>query len=117
MTRRTRQPSILAKLTLANTLVSGTAVALAVVAFGAYDRSTSRATLLRQMSVQAQIAASNSITALLFNDAHAASDTLAALSAAPSIVSAEIVGRDSEPFAAFDRVAGGGHRPPPLPIP
>ena len=95
--------SIAWKLTVANTLVSGAALLLAGLAFGAYDRATFGETLLRHLSTEAQIAASNSVSALVFNDPKAAEVTLAALRASPNIVSAEISTLEGRTFATYRR--------------
>lgn len=95
--------SITRKLMGLTTLVSAAAVLLASVAFGAYDRTTARAAAVRTLSVQAQIVGSNSVSALLFNDPHAADVTLAALSAVPGIVSADIYTPDGRRFAHYQR--------------
>ena len=60
--------SITRQLTVVNTLVSGVALLLGGIAFGAYDRVTFEETLVRHLSTEAQIAASNSVSALVFND-------------------------------------------------
>jgi signal transduction histidine kinase len=100
------------KLTVLSTLASGVALVVACVAFGVYDRSTSRETALRNLSVQAQIIGSNSVAALLFNDPQAAESTLAALAASPSIISAAVYDRRGHVFARFNRSPGEPPREP-----
>ena len=95
--------SISRKLTWMNMLVSGTALLLACGAFFAYDQLTFRQNLARSLSAQAQIVGTNSISALLFNDPQAATNTLSALSSSTNIVSAEILTPDGKPFAKFVR--------------
>ena len=104
--RRPLSTSIAWKLTVANTLVSGAALLLAGLAFGAYDRATFGETLLRHLSTEAQIAASNSVSALVFNDPAAAEATLAGLRAAPNITSAEVSTMDGRTLASYRRDAG-----------
>ncbi len=53
-----------------------------------YDMLTFRATMVRNLSTQAQIIGSNSVSALLFNDSQSAENTLSALKAAHNILSA-----------------------------
>jgi signal transduction histidine kinase len=100
-----RSASIATRLTGINTLVSGAALLLACVAIGAYDQSTSRNAVVRNLSTQAQIVGANSISALVFSDPDTAADTLAALRAAPSIMSAAIYTSDDQPFAHYQRDA------------
>jgi signal transduction histidine kinase len=99
--------SIKKKLTWINMLVSGAALLLACVAFLAFDRSTFQATMVRGLSIQAQIAGANSASALLFSDPNSARKTLSALKAAPSILSAGIYTPAGEPFAIYWRDGRG----------
>ncbi len=66
-----------------NMLVSGAALLLACAAFIGYDMVTFRATIVRNLSTQAQIIGSNSASALLFDDPQAAETTLSALEPPP----------------------------------
>ncbi len=108
--------SISRKLTWMNMLVSGAALLLACAAFIAFDMITFRQAMLRNLSTQAQIIGSNSVSALLFNDPQSAENTLLALKAAPNILSAQVYLPDGRPFASYsgDR---GPHNPvlPPIP--
>jgi signal transduction histidine kinase/DNA-binding response OmpR family regulator len=98
--------SISKKLTWMNMLVSGVALLIACVALIGYDLVTFRAVAVSNLSTQAQIAASNSISALLFDDPQAAQNTLSALKTAPNIKSAGIYTSDGHPFAAYWRDQG-----------
>lgn len=98
--------SISTKLTLMNLLVSITALLLACAAFFAYDQITFRNSLVRTLSAQAEIIGSNSVSALLFNDAQSATDTLAALSNSPHIESAGLLTADRRLFATYVRQGG-----------
>ena len=91
------------------TIISGAALLLASLAFGLNDRTTYRDNAMHGLSVQAQIVASNSVSALLFDDPHAAEVTLSALSAAPNIESAEIDTADGRLFATYRRGQGVDH--------
>jgi signal transduction histidine kinase/CheY-like chemotaxis protein len=89
-----------------NMLVSGAALLLACGAFITYDLLSFRDSMVHNLSIQAQVAGSNSVTALLFSDPHAAETTLSALTAAPNIVSASIYTVDGRPFATYRRDGG-----------
>ncbi|HKF51318.1 MAG TPA: ATP-binding protein [Candidatus Acidoferrales bacterium] len=95
--------SISRKLTRMNMLVSATALLLACIGFVAYDLSTFQATLVRNLSIQAQVAGSNSVSALTFDDPVAAERTLSAFRLAPNIVSACIYRPDGKAFATYQR--------------
>ena len=98
--------SITTKLTRMNMLVSGAALLIACAAFVAYDLVTFRESMAHNLAIQAQIAGSNSVSALLFNDPRSAENTLSALQAAPNIISAAIYTPDGATFAAYSRYAG-----------
>ncbi len=93
--------SISKKLTWINMLVSGVALLLACAAFFAYDLYTFRVGIVRNLSTQAQIIGSNTVSALVFNDPHAAENTLSALKASPHVVYAAIYTTDGQPFAGY----------------
>jgi signal transduction histidine kinase len=95
--------SISARLTMMNTLVSGIALVLACAGFFAYDQITFRESLVRTLSAQAQIIASNSVSALLFSDPQAAAQTLSALRTSHNIGSAAIFTADGKVFARYFR--------------
>ena len=95
--------SISRKLTWMNMLVSGVALLLACAAFIAFDMITFRQAMLRNLSTQAQIIGSNSVSALLFNDPQSAENTLLALKAASNILSAQVYLPDGRPFASYSR--------------
>jgi signal transduction histidine kinase/CheY-like chemotaxis protein len=113
---KAQKHSISRKLTWMNMLVSGAALLLACAAFIAFDMITFRQAMLRNLSTQAQIIGSNSVSALLFNDPQSAENTLLALNAAPNILSAQVYLPDGRPFASYSRDRGR-HNPvlPPIP--
>ena len=114
--RKIRDYSIKQKLTVMNMLVSGVTLLLACAAFGAYELTTFRTTIVRNLSVQAQIVGANSASALLFNDAQSAEKTLSALKAAPMILSGGIYTLAGEALAMYWRGAAGRALPlPPMP--
>jgi len=99
--------SISRKLTWMNMLVSSAALLLACAAFIAYDRVTFREAKVLNLSTQAQIIGSNTVSALLFNDPQSAENTLSALKAAHSILSAGIYTPDGRLFASYSRDPAG----------
>ena len=86
-----RSYSLAKKLTRMNLLVSGAALLTACAAFVAYDLATFRDSLVHDLSVEAQIIGTNSVSALEFDDPRSAEKTLSALRASPNIVSAGIL--------------------------
>src|SRR6185295_9014053 len=104
-----RQYSITTKLTRMNVLVSGSALLFACAAFIAYDLVSFRSGMVHNLSIQAQVVGSNSVSALLFSDPDSAENTLSALKAAPNIVSASIYTIDGKLFASYRRDTG--HQP------
>ncbi|MGH9468898.1 MAG: CHASE sensor domain-containing protein, partial [Terriglobia bacterium] len=102
MTRK-RDRSISAKLTRMNMFVSAFALVLACAVLVACDWITYRQTMVRQLSVEAQIAGYNCISALVFNDPVSARKTLAAVRAAPRVFSAAVYRPDGRLFAEFER--------------
>ncbi|HEX3822191.1 MAG TPA: ATP-binding protein [Candidatus Sulfotelmatobacter sp.] len=108
-----RDFSIPKKLTWMNMLVSGTALLLAATALFAYDLYVFRTGIIRSLGIQAQIIGSNSISAVVFGDPAAAEKTLAALRAAPHVISAEIYTPDGRPFAGYQRDATKSFSLPP----
>jgi signal transduction histidine kinase len=98
-----RDYSISKKLTWMNMLVSGAALLLACTAFITYDLVTFRQAAVNNLSIQAQIAGSSAVSALLFDDSTSAQNTLSALNASPSIISAGILTRDGRRFATYSR--------------
>lgn len=105
--------SISKKLTGMNMLVSGSALLLACIAFFAYDLYTFRVGILGNLSTEAQILGSNTVSALVFNDPHAAGNTLSALNASPHVIYSAIYTPDGQIFAGYWR--DGGAKPLPMP--
>ncbi len=92
-------------------LVSGAALLLACTAFASYELTDFRTTLIRSLSIQAQIAGLNSASALLFNDPESARNTLSALQAAPHIRAAGIYTPSGDSFAIWSRDPGASTLP------
>ena len=89
------------KLTLLSVLASGSALILACGAFAVYDSWSFRDALVQTISTQARIVGANSAASLLFGDLRSATETLAALSAEPAVLSAGIYRRDGKLFASY----------------
>ncbi len=99
-----------------NMLISGVTLLLACMVFGAYELTMFRVTMVRTLSMQAQIMGANSASALLFRDAKSSEDTLSALKAAPSIFFGGIYTLAGEPLAMYWRGTPGHSLPlPPMP--
>jgi signal transduction histidine kinase/DNA-binding response OmpR family regulator len=101
-----RYYTIAKKLTWTNMLVSGAALLLACSAFFAYDSYTFRASIVRNLSLEAEIIGSNTVSALLFDDSQSADKTLSALAISPSIMSAAIYRTSGQLFASYARKSG-----------
>src|SRR2546427_13171749 len=113
---KARHYSITKRLTMMNIMVSGAALLIACAAFVAYDLVTFRQAMVHNLSIQAQIAGSNSVSALLFDDPQTAESTLSALKAAPNIVSAGIYTPEGRSFPMYQPdSAGQSLSPPPIP--
>src|SRR3978361_1907602 len=108
-----RYRSITQRLTWINMLVSGAALLLACSVFSAYELAAFRAARVRSLSIEAQMIGTNSASALTFDDADAAANTLSALKAAPSIISASIYRPGGKSFAVYWRDGGNGEMPLP----
>ena len=100
--------SLAGKLTRMNLLVTATGLLLACAGFVAYDFVTIRQGLVNNLSIQAQVLGSSSVSAILFNDRASAEHTLAALVAAPNVVSACVYTPDGRPFARYRREKAAG---------
>jgi signal transduction histidine kinase/DNA-binding response OmpR family regulator len=101
-----RHYTIAKKLTWTNMLVSGAALLLACSAFFAYDFYTFRAGIVRNLSLEAEIIGSNTVSALLFDDPQSADKTLSALAISPSIMNAAIYRPSGQLFANYARKSG-----------
>src|SRR5207245_2594640 len=102
-----RGNSIAKRLTRMNILVSGAGLLISCAAFVGYDLVNFRETMVHNLSIQAQIAGSNSVSALLFDDTEPAESTLSALKDDPNIVSAGIYTSEGRPFAMYRRNGSG----------
>ena len=113
-----RDYPIAKQLTWLNLLVTTVALLLSCSAFLVYDVMSSRNTLVRNVSMLAQIIGSNTVSALLFDYPESAEDTLSALRASRNILYAGIYTPDGRPLAEYWR-DGKGKTPrlPPTTVP
>lgn len=91
------------------TFLTTLATLLFGIAFAAYAIRSSRQSLVRQLSTQAEIIGFNSQSALVFHDERAAAETLAALRAEPQIAFAGVFTPEGKPFATYSRGSAGDH--------
>ena len=98
-----RTASIKTKLTWMNMLVSGAALLLSSAGFIAYELTTFQSSMIRNLSIRAQIIAAGGASAVLFNDPTAALNILSPMKAAPNILFAGIYTSSGEPLALYWR--------------
>ncbi|MFZ0661808.1 MAG: ATP-binding protein [Acidobacteriaceae bacterium] len=98
-----RADTISAKLTWLNLLVTAIALLLACLSFLAYDFFSYRENLIQNLFAAAQIAGTNSVTALMFDDPQAGEATLSGLRSSPDVLSAAIVDPNGHIFAEYRR--------------
>lgn len=102
---RSHYSSIKKKLIRISMLVSASVLLLASIAFITYEVLTFRDTMVRELTIYADIIGINSASALLFNDPVSAEGTLRPLRARPNIVSAGIYERNGQLFAEYGKDA------------
>lgn len=110
---RFRDLSIRRKLQRASTLASLTALGSAAISFVIFDVYTFRGLMVRRIDTEARILAFNCVSPLLFNDAEAATTTLAALQAEPRVEGAGVYGRTGSLFASYARTDAADVPPAP----
>jgi signal transduction histidine kinase len=103
MLRALRDISIRRKLTVVMMATSGIVLLLASSGFVAYELLTFRSAMLQDLHVLARLTAENSAAALAFDDAAAAGENLAALTAQPSVTVGCIYETSGGLFAAYLR--------------
>jgi signal transduction histidine kinase len=96
-----RSTSIAARLTWMNLLVSGVGLFLAYFSFLAYDLYVYREASVESLSGLAEVVATNSVSAVLFDDDTSAKATLSGLSGSSDVVSAAIYTTTDTPFAQY----------------
>jgi PAS domain S-box-containing protein len=84
-------------------LTSTVALLLACVIFVLYDVASVRKGMVKQVSVLAEAIGNNCSATIEFNDPKTAEETLSALRAEPSVVSACVYTRSGEKFAVYKR--------------
>lgn len=112
----TKPKSIASRLKLMNVLVSGSALLLALASFLAYDMVAIHNDLLHTLQTDSQLIGANVVSALMFDDRQAATQTLAALKGSPEVIAAELRGRDGKVFATYV-VEGTNTEITPQPLP
>jgi CheY-like chemotaxis protein/signal transduction histidine kinase/HPt (histidine-containing phosphotransfer) domain-containing protein len=110
-----RDRSIKQKLTLIVLLTSGAALISASAAVLSYEWVIAHATLGREIGTLAEIIGANSTAPLAFNDAKAANETLATLTAQHQVTAAALYARDGRLVASYRRQVEGGPAPPKAP--
>ena len=103
-----RGASVKAKLIRASILGSGAALLVVGAVITSLDLVALRQKLVLRMSIQADIAGANGVSALLFSDPKSAETTLAALKADPRIRAAGLYAADRRLFATYLRDPSGG---------
>lgn len=98
-----RDASIRRKLLIVVMATTGVALLIACGAFVGYETVRSREALVEKARTLADIVATNSAAALLFDDASAARETLSALAADPEVAAAAVYASDGRSFARFAR--------------
>ena len=90
-------------MTLLAMACSAAALVLAVTVFVSFDMIASRKALLEHAQVQADVIGANSSAAIVFEDAEAATETLAALASDPTILAGEVFDVEGQRLAAYYR--------------
>jgi signal transduction histidine kinase len=116
MLQALRDSSINRKLTVVMMATSAIVLLLASSSFVAYELITFRRGLVADLSVLAQVSAENTAAALAFDDANAASQNLAALTAQPTITAGCIYDDAGALFAAYLRGGSGEGCPETVPM-
>jgi two-component system, sensor histidine kinase and response regulator len=90
------------------------ALLLACLAFMAYDYAAFQEQHIKRLESLADLIGGSSTAALSFNDGTTANETLATLTAQPSVVRAEIFTPGAQVFAAYHRASAGPNAEPPV---
>ena len=107
------QLSLTRKLTALTMATTATALIAAAAILVVVDLRSARSRLILDTKMMAEVVAANSIGALAFHDAKAASDTLNSVAVREDIVSASIWTRDRELLARYSRDGGANVTLPP----
>jgi diguanylate cyclase len=106
-------PRLGKRLTKALVSTAGAALLVAGLIFDAFVYMSLRSAMVDDMTVQARIVADNSSAALLFDDARAASQTLAGLQASPAILHAMLRDQRDHVMASYSAGVQGKDAEPP----
>src|SRR5687767_12183421 len=110
---RVRQgPRLGNRLAKALVTAAGGALLVAGLLFDAFVYFSLRSAMVDDLTVQARIVAENSSAAILFEDARAASQTLAGLEASPAILQAELRNREGRLMAFHSMQPDAAGTPP-----
>jgi len=101
------------KLTAIGVATSTVSLVMTTTVLLAYDHSSSRARLVRDTDLLAEVVGANSTAALVFGDRKAAAETLKMVSANEHVVSAALLLVDGTPLASYQRASAG----PRVPLP
>ncbi|MFH1741375.1 MAG: CHASE sensor domain-containing protein, partial [bacterium] len=112
-----RDLSVRKKLYLIVLLTCSVATLLAFVLYILYEIRTSRSDMVVNLSTQAEMSGSQCISALLFDDADTASETLGKLRPEKSIIAARVYNEKGEVFASYLREDPIQVDTPPMPPP
>ncbi len=102
-----RDSSIQRKLTFVILVTSLLGLSLACMAFGIYERASYRDAMTSELSALADTLGANTTASLAFDDHQSALDILGALRAERHIVAACLYDKHKNPFAEYQRAAGG----------
>src|SRR5215469_12363327 len=98
-----RNQSITRQVAVAVLATSGIALAIASVAFAAYDYRTARNRLVNEVTTLAGVIGSNSTAALIFGDEDAAGEMATAASQLPDVRSLRVFTRGGRVLAIYRR--------------
>jgi PAS domain S-box-containing protein len=115
--REFRHQPIRRKLLLLSLIMVAVSMLLVMIGLAAYEYSTYRQRLARELSEDAAFIAANSAPPLAFGDAGTATEILATLEALPEITVAVLYTADDEVFASYLRPDQPKILPPPAPGP
>ncbi|HLY42237.1 MAG TPA: ATP-binding protein [Terracidiphilus sp.] len=103
MSKTPRRRSISSILTWMNVLVSGIGLLLAYISFLGYNLYAYRQAAVVTLSGEAQIIASNSASAIIFNDPVSAQQTLSSVASSSDVLAAAVYTGAGTPFAQYVR--------------
>ena len=111
-----RRLSLAHKLTVISLVTSGVTLIVACGVFIAFDLSTSRQRLVRDVNLLADVVGMNSTGAISFDDADVAEQTLASVAANEHVQSAAVLTLEGQLLARYDRRAGNGEARASIPV-